>query len=172
MTKLSTRGVAVGEPGGDHDGSVRSRLLARTGSGHALAVAGFGLAALVLVATADLPTGSDVGGPGPGLWPRILAVAILVTSTVIAVRHRRTGGDDERDRIRSDGLLRVLTVGVLVTLYGVAWLYLHFLAVTPLLLAGLAYVLGLRSWHALTLFPIGVSLVLYGLFATGFGIAL
>ncbi|MFC0531429.1 tripartite tricarboxylate transporter TctB family protein [Phytohabitans kaempferiae] len=172
MATTSTQGEPVGEPGPDQSGSLRARLRARTGSGHAVAAAGIGLAVLVLVQTSDLPRSSDIGGPGSGLWPQLLAVFILVMAAVIALRHRRAGTDDEQAPVRPDGLLRILVAALLVILYGVAWQYLHFVIVTPLLIAGLSYVLGLRSWPALTLFPVGVSLVLYGLFATGFGIAL
>ncbi|WP_424467949.1 tripartite tricarboxylate transporter TctB family protein [Pseudoclavibacter helvolus] len=144
--------------------SRRRELLIAAG---VIAVGGASIALAFAVVPA---TGGDPFGPR--WWPTVLGAAIaLLGVLLVGVAIRKPDAPSE-DAPTKRGLVRMLLMLAAIAAYGVAWYYVHFVVVTLLLAAGLTYVLGGRGWRDLILFPVIVTVVLYGVFGLLLGVPL
>lgn len=127
--------------------------------------------ASIALAFAVVPaTGGDPFGPR--WWPTVLGGAIVLLGALLVGVAIRTPDAPSEDAPTKRGIARMLLVLAAVAAYGVAWYFLHFVIVTLLLAAGLTFVLGGRGWRDLVLFPVIVTVVLYGVFGLLLGVPL
>jgi hypothetical protein len=128
------------------------------------------LAIFVFVETADYPTGPSAE-PGPAFFPRIIAALLAGLGVVLFVNNVRDGGG------RTFELSRPVTKRVLVaTAFPIVYMFvmsvLGFLVSTVLFLATFMYYSGARSYPAIAGSSVGVTLLLYYVFAAAFRVAL
>ena len=100
---------------------------------------------------------------GPAFFPRMLALALAALALTLIVRAVAGRSDPSRPpAIRAGTLAAVLVV---LVLYGFVLPYLGFLIATPLMLGAVIWFLGLRAWLSLAGTAVGVTVVLWFVFA-------
>ena len=128
-----------------------------------VAAAGFASAAgaaFLLWQTRELP--ADVyGSPGPGVWPRIVFVLMLVVALLLGFGTLRSA-DETPVFDRGTGL----AVGLmgLAALYLVAIEPVGFLLTTALFLLFAMLLLGIRSWRMLASVSVLFPVIVYAVF--------
>jgi putative tricarboxylic transport membrane protein len=120
------------------------------------------LAILYFERSFAISTGLASDRLGPTFYPRVLAVVLAVLAIVLIFRSFF-------DRSVPSPLSKV-RVGRLLTVFGLmlAWAgllpLLGFPVITPLLLAGVMWILGHRRWPSLIGVSLGLTLVMYLVF--------
>ncbi|HXF82571.1 MAG TPA: tripartite tricarboxylate transporter TctB family protein [bacterium] len=100
---------------------------------------------------------------GPAAFPRLLALTLGVLAVLLVVRALAGRSDPSRPpAIRGGPFAAVL--GLLVA-YALLMPRVGFLLATPILLGGVIYALGLRAWLTLVGTALGITAVLYIVFA-------
>jgi putative tricarboxylic transport membrane protein len=117
----------------------------------------FGVAALLLGLTLRFGSPQD---PGPGLWPVVISVAIIVLSVVLLVTERE---EHDYEKFTRGALLNLLGVVSLVA-YVVMFQLIGFEIATLLITAFWLKVLGSESWRATVALSVAVTASLYILF--------
>jgi putative tricarboxylic transport membrane protein len=128
-------------------------------------VGGIGLLLLAIVyfeRSFAISTGLASDRLGPTFYPRVLSVVLAVLAVVLIARSL-TGRSDPSplSRVRVGRLFPVF--GLMLSWVGLLP-YLGFPMVTPLLLAGVMWILGHRRWRSLVAVSLGVTLALYLVF--------
>lgn len=106
--------------------------------------------------------------PGPGLWPLIVSVALVVFAAVLVVRSHPTRTEE---RFSRDSLV---VVGAVLSLVAYAFLFervgfeIPTIALLVLWLKGF----GRESWKVTTTVSVGATAVVYLLFITGLNLSL
>lgn len=120
--------------------------------------------AAVLVFASRYPLG-DVGHPGPGMWPSILAVALLVLGAAIAARAVivRVGTGDA-EPVAPGRWWRVAATGALLVGFVLVWPQVGWVPAGTVAF-GLITRLAGASWLVSGLWALAASAALYGLFA-------
>ncbi|MQA09503.1 MAG: tripartite tricarboxylate transporter TctB family protein [Pseudonocardiaceae bacterium] len=106
--------------------------------------------------------------PGPGLWPLIISVAMVIVAAVLMIQSRPTGAEERFGR-------ESLTVAVgVVSLLGYAFLFeqVGFEIPTLALLVLWLKVLGGETWRVTVAVSLGASTAIYLLFITGLEVSL
>jgi putative tricarboxylic transport membrane protein len=127
------------------------------------------LAVGVLAAVLSWQLGlGDLADPGPGLWPLIVSVAMVVLAAVLAARPAPTG---EEERFGRESIIVAVAV---VSLLGYALLFeqVGFEIPTAALLVLWLKVLGRESWMVTVAVSLGATAALYLLFITGLDVSL
>ena len=103
----------------------------------------------------------------PRIWPEALGIGIMGLSVLQIVRSlvRPALDDDDLEPTTRIGRLRVLGFVLAVIAFGPLWYFVHFLVSGTLLVAALTWIAGGRGVKDLLLFPVGITVLLYGLFA-------
>jgi putative tricarboxylic transport membrane protein len=103
----------------------------------------------------------------PRIWPEALGVGIMALSVLQIVRSfvRPAADDDDLEPTTRVGRLRVVGFVLAVVAFGPLWYFVHFLVSATLLVAALTWIAGGRGLKDLLLFPVGITVLLYGLFA-------
>ena len=99
---------------------------------------------------------------GPACFPRLLALVLAVLSLTLIVRALAGRSDPSRPPAMRAGIF-VAVMGLLV-LYAVVLPTAGFLIATPILLAAVIWLFGLRQWVTLLGTALGVTAVLYLVF--------
>ncbi|ASR34762.1 hypothetical protein BAY61_06965 [Prauserella marina] len=127
------------------------------------------LVAGVLAAIAAWRLGlGDLSDPGPGLWPLVVSVAMVVVAAVLVIKSSPTGAEE---RFNRDSV--IVVVGVL-SLLGYAALFeqVGFEIPTIALLVLWLKVLGRESWLVTVVVSVVASAAIYLLFITGLEVPL
>lgn len=120
------------------------------------------LAVGIIIASADLPTGT--GETGAGFYPRVIAVLIAGFACIQLIRSFYDEGFQTRTLSRVQAQ-RVLIVIALVTVYVLSLPWLGFVTGTLLfLIVGMLYS-GARSPVRIGIASVGLALLLYYVFA-------
>jgi putative tricarboxylic transport membrane protein len=99
---------------------------------------------------------------GPAFFPRMLALSLAALSLVLIVRALAGRSDPSRPPAMRLGVFAAV-MGLLVV-YAVIMPAVGFIVATPVLLAAVIWLLGLRQWAALLTTAIAVTAVLYVVF--------
>ena len=100
---------------------------------------------------------------GPAFFPRMLALTLAALAVTLIVRAAAGRSDPSRPpQIRVGRLVAVLVV---LALYAFALPSVGFLIATPLMLGAVIWFLGLRAWPSLATAAVGVTVVLWFVFA-------
>lgn len=100
---------------------------------------------------------------GPAFFPRMLALTLAALAVTLIVRAVAGRSDPSRPpAIQARTLAAVLVV---LVLYAFALPYLGFLIATPFMLGAVIWFLGLRAWPSLAVTAVGVTVVLWIVFA-------
>jgi hypothetical protein len=113
--------------------------------------------------------------PGPGLFPALIAAALLLSTGAYLYRVFKNKGDDESGR--SEGLLKkdLRTLGGLslcIFAYPALLTGLDFIPATFLTVFGMLLILKFRSWPVSLLVALFTALVCFIVFAMLLGVAL
>ena len=163
-------------------GSPPLRLLAEAGL---LAVVG----AAVLLDSRGYPPSLAEGAPGPAFFPRLLAVLLIAFAAWLAIRawggarERGSGAGRSRGNVASDSApgvgagSRVRRLGLWVAVAWIAafllvWPRLGTVLSVPLLVVGLMWLTGERSWRTLVFVPLAFAGFIYLVFMVLLGVPL
>ena len=154
------------------------RLLVEAGL---LAAAG----AAVLLDSRGYPPSLTEGAPGPAFFPRLLAVLLIASAAWLAIRAWRkgSGGGRFRGNVASDSAAgagagtRIRRLGVWIAVTWIAaflliWPVLGTVVSVPLLVVGLMWLTGERSWRTLVSVPLAFAGFLYLVFMVLLGVPL
>lgn len=122
---------------------------------------------LVFTQTAGMDESSASSDPGAAGYPRLIAGALIGLAVLLSTQR----GTDAPLPSRADGL-RVIGAAVLLIVYALALEVIGYIAATALFLAAALLLMGIRRWLLLTLIPLGLSVALFYLFYTIFGVSL
>ncbi|SCL23296.1 Tripartite tricarboxylate transporter TctB family protein [Micromonospora pallida] len=124
-----------------------------------------GVVFLVLARSIELP--QRAMAVSPRIWPEALAFGIIGLSVIqIVASFVRTPRDEEQPEPATRiGVLQVAGFVLATFAFGVLWYYVHFLVSAMIFIAGLTWIAGGRGIKDLVLFPAGITVVLYALFA-------
>ena len=141
----------------------------RTGTRTSVIAAAVALVVGLLAAWAAM--GMRVGtltDPGPGLWPLVASIAMVLASVALLVRP---GSATEADPFTRASL--IVLVGA-VSLLAYSWLFerIGFEIPTALLLLLWLKVIGRESWMSSIIITVVSTAVFYLLFVTGLGVSL
>ncbi|MEU4482980.1 tripartite tricarboxylate transporter TctB family protein [Micromonospora sp. NPDC023966] len=123
-----------------------------------------GVVILILARSIELP--DHALAISPRIWPEALGIGIIALSAVQIVSAFISA--PKTDDVEPATRVGVLRVGgfVLATLaFGVLWYYIHFLVSGMVFVAALTWIAGGRGIKDLVLFPAGITVVLYAVFA-------
>ena len=109
-----------------------------------------------------------LNNPGPGFWPRVLSVALIVISVAIALTSRRTNDTEAFTRgVRYVGLgaLSLLTYGLMINTLGFE---------LPTAITGVVWLklIGKESWKATILATIGAIAAVYLVFIVALSVSI
>ncbi|XTZ15034.1 tripartite tricarboxylate transporter TctB family protein [Micromonospora echinospora] len=124
-----------------------------------------GVVLLILARSIELP--ARAMAVSPRIWPEMLAYGIMALSVlqiVSAFVHTRADEDEQEPATRT-GVLRVAGFVLATFAFGLLWYYVHFLVSAMIFIAALTWIAGGRGIKDLVLFPAGMTVVLYALFA-------
>ncbi|MEY8338059.1 tripartite tricarboxylate transporter TctB family protein [Lachnospiraceae bacterium 62-35] len=110
------------------------------------------------------------GEAGPGMFPRIVAVATGLLALVLTINGMRSSTEKKAAGKREDRKIFAYTI-ILTALYLILWPYVHFIICTELFLLAMCGVLKLSKKFAViycTIFSVGI----YYIFANVFHILL
>lgn len=107
---------------------------------------------------------------GPAFFPRLLAIVLAVLAITLIVRAARGRSDAAPLPPVRGGLLAATTL--LTAAYVVVLPFAGFLLATPVLLAALIWLLGIRRWPQLLGVAVGIAIVLYLAFDRGLHVLL
>lgn len=154
------------------------RLLVEAGL---LAAAG----AAVLLDSRGYPPSLTEGAPGPAFFPRLLAVLLIASAAWLAIRAWRkgSGGGRFRGNVASDSAAgagagtRIRRLGVWIAVTWIAaflliWPVLGTVVSVPLLVVGLMWLTGERSWRTLVSVPLAFAGFIYLVFMVLLGVPL
>ena len=144
-------------------GSLPRRLLTETGL---LAAIG----AAVLLDSRGYPPSLTEGAPGPAFFPRMLAVLLIACAAWLPVRAWRKGSGSQAES-------RIPRLGVLIAVAWIAafllvWPWLGTVLSVPLLVVGLMWLTGERSWRTLVSVPLAFAGFIYLVFMVLLGVPL
>jgi hypothetical protein len=125
-----------------------------------------GVVFLVLARSIELP--QRAMAVSPRIWPEALAYGIMGLSVIqIVSAFVRTPREDEDapEPATRIGVLRVAGFVLATFAFGALWYYVHFLVSALIFIAALTWIAGGRGIKDLGLFPAGITVVLYALFA-------
>jgi putative tricarboxylic transport membrane protein len=100
---------------------------------------------------------------GPAFFPRMLALALAALALTLIIRAVAGRSDPSRPPAIRAGTLAIVLV--VLVLYAFVLPYLGFLIATPLMLGAVIWFLGLRAWSSLAATAVGVTVVLWLVFA-------
>ncbi|WP_416904845.1 tripartite tricarboxylate transporter TctB family protein [Micromonospora echinospora] len=124
-----------------------------------------GVVLLILARSIELP--ARAMAVSPRIWPEMLAYGIIGLSVVqlVGAFVRTRADEDEQEPATRTGVLRVAGFVLATVAFGVLWYYVHFLVSATVFVAALTLIAGGRGVKDLVLFPVGMTVVLYALFA-------
>ena len=139
------------------------RLVAETGL---LAAIG----AAVLLDSRGYPPSLADGAPGPAFFPRLLAGLLIACAAGLAIRAWRKGA-------RAEAGTRIPRLGVWIAVawiaaFLLAWPRLGTVLSVPLLVVGLMWLTGERSWRTLVSVPLAFAGFVYLVFMVLLGVPL
>ncbi len=123
------------------------------------------LMSLIILTNDGLSEGGVETDLGSLFLPRIVAGLIIIFSATIAIQSilklKRNADINEEDIISTEGFMGVnIYIGIFI-LYWLAVPYIGFLIATPFVMFAVSYLLGGRSWFAMTAMSIVVPLIVF-----------
>lgn len=101
---------------------------------------------------------------GPRWWPTALAVSMVVIGLILLLQAVVSRISSDEPPITKSGAFALVATLALIVVYGFAWQYFDFRAVTVVLLAGLTAISGGRGVKALVVFPVITTVILWAVF--------
>lgn len=132
------------------------------------------IGAAVLLDSRGYPSSLTEGAPGPAFFPRLLAVLLIACAAWLAIRTWR--GARERGS-GSEASSRIPRLGVWIAVAWIAafllvWPRLGTVVSVPLLVVGLMWLTGERSWRTLVSVPLAFAGFIYLVFMVLLGVPL
>lgn len=134
------------------------------------ALAFLGGSAVYLIQGAALPLGT-AAQPGPGLFPRLVGLLLLISSLAFLVRCYRGGAESAAMPRGADGR-RVAGVTAALGAFCLFLPWLGYLLMASALLLAVLRLFGLRHWGASAVLTVAGALGSYYLFAVVLGVPL
>ncbi|MGD1833077.1 MAG: tripartite tricarboxylate transporter TctB family protein [Sphaerochaetaceae bacterium] len=126
-----------------------------------LSVSAIILGLYVIVAASQFPEGAD-GVPGPGFFPVILGIMIILLSVLQLFNTRKDKDDDTK--FMNEGTRRVLISCAIIIGYLVGMEVLGFIISTPIFLFSIMWYFSVRKISTLISIPLVSTGILYFVF--------
>ncbi|MDC7244419.1 MAG: tripartite tricarboxylate transporter TctB family protein [Sphaerochaetaceae bacterium] len=126
-----------------------------------LSVSAIILGLYVIVAASQFPEGAD-GVPGPGFFPVILGIMIILLSVLQLFNTRKDKDDDTK--FMNEGTRRVLISCAIIIGYLVGMEVLGFIVSTPIFLFSIMWYFSVRKVSTLISIPLVSTGILYFVF--------
>ena len=106
------------------------------------------------------------GTPGPGMWPRTLAYALLFGALTLLISAIAFSPKGEKGPIdfKSPGVWQVGKLFAVLGLFGLGLSYLGFLTSTTIFIFCVMFIMGVRSWKMLVFSSVGITASVYLIF--------
>lgn len=126
--------------------------------------------AAVLLDSRGYPPSLTEGAPGPAFFPRLLAALLIASAAWLAIRAWRKGlGAEASTRIQPLGVWIAVTW---IAAFLLVWPLLGTVLSVPLLVVGLMWLTGERSWRTLVSVPLAFAGFIYLVFMVLLGVPL
>lgn len=128
-------------------------------------VIALGLSLLAVYLSQNIHVRMGGGGVDPKWWPTALSiVACVLSACMLGSALIRPEDRSDFFQATSEGWKRVVLGLVLTSLYVFGWWRIGYIVPTALYLFALLWLLGIRRWKPLVLFPVLTTAFIYGLF--------
>lgn len=129
-------------------------------------ILGLILSIYVFLTASSFPTppGNTIG---PGYYPMLLSIGLLVMSSVLLIQTLLRVGKEEFEKfnIKSSEVIRFAVSFIATVIYAIAMQYLGFILASVLYLFFLMYLLKNREYIKMSIISVGVSVSVYLIFS-------
>ena len=118
----------------------------------------------VIAIASGYPTAADYGTgvPGPGLWPIVISVAILICAALLMQRSLRMKGEDDTEiALWTPGTKRVYITMIILVIYAILLEPLGFLLATTAIQFVFIQWFAKKKWYITLIISAVVSVVVY-----------
>ena len=118
----------------------------------------------VIAIASGYPTAADYGTgvPGPGLWPIVISVAILICSALLMLRSLKMKSEDDTDiALWTPGTKRVYITMIILVIYTILLEPLGFLLSTTAMLFVFIQWFAKKKWYITLIISAAITVVVY-----------
>ena len=118
----------------------------------------------VIAIASGYPTAADYGTgvPGPGLWPIVISVAILICAALLMLRSLRMKSEDDTEiALWTPGTKRVYITMIILVIYAILLEPLGFLLATTAMQFVFIQWFAKKKWYITLIISAVVSVVVY-----------
>ena len=118
----------------------------------------------VIAIASGYPTAADYGTgvPGPGLWPIVISVAMLICAALLMQRSLRMKGEDDTEiALWTPGTKRVYITMIILIIYAIILEPLGFLLATTAMQFVFIQWFAKKKWYITLIISAVVSVVVY-----------
>lgn len=108
------------------------------------------------------------GALGPGFWPKILAIFLIIISVVMLLTSLFKKYEEEEEPVidyRSPAFKQVFKLFFVLALYGIGLYWLGFFVPTILFVILVMFIMGVRNVKILLITSVGIAACIYIVFA-------
>ena len=118
----------------------------------------------IIAIASGYPTAADYGTgvPGPGLWPTVISVAVLICSALLMYRSLKTKDDNDTEiALWTPGTKRVYITMIILVIYAIILEPLGFLLATTAMQFVFIQWFAKKKWYITLIISAAVTVVVY-----------
>lgn len=118
----------------------------------------------IIAIASGYPTAADYGTgvPGPGLWPIVISVAVLICSALLMYRSLKTKDDNDTEiALWTPGTKRVYITMIILVIYAIILEPLGFLLATTAMQFVFIQWFAKKKWYITLIISAAVTVVVY-----------
>lgn len=123
------------------------------------------IAVFFLIPALGMPSGSSDGAPGPGYFPTIISIAVLLLCIPVLLGYRKDKKKYfQQNELQKKNLKRLIIVGGTIVLYTILFQYVPFIPLTIVFAIFLNWIFK-QKWVFNIIFSVVITMVLYFIFS-------